>query len=222
MSPQADKKKTALISGITGQDGAYLADFLLQRGYIVHGIKRRSSSLNTSRIDYLYRDRTKLAVYGLATYGLALHKEQQTDKLAMVLRNISQFVVEDNENQTAYLNLPGNIWWYWYGSEFEANAYYLQLLVAANPKDPVAPRLVKYLVNNRKHASYWNSTRDTALVVEALAAPQPLDDRCGFLGEVVAGVMVELVEAEQPGLMVPKAVDHIPAPSPAAQHRLAG
>ena len=49
--------KVALITGITGQDGAYLADLLLQKGYIVHGIKRRSSSLNTERIDYLYRDR---------------------------------------------------------------------------------------------------------------------------------------------------------------------
>ena len=51
MFKQADK--VALISGITGQDGAYLADFLLGQGYIVHGIKRRSSSLNTERIDYL-------------------------------------------------------------------------------------------------------------------------------------------------------------------------
>ena len=49
--------KVALITGITGQDGAYLADLLLQKGYIVHGIKRRSSSLNTERIDHLYRDR---------------------------------------------------------------------------------------------------------------------------------------------------------------------
>src|SRR5215469_5051386 len=49
--------KVALITGITGQDGAYLADLLLTRGYIVHGIKRRSSLLNTERIDYLYRDR---------------------------------------------------------------------------------------------------------------------------------------------------------------------
>ena len=56
--------------------------------------------------DYLYHDRTKLAVYGLATYGLALHKQHEADKLAMVMRNISQYVVEDNENQTAYLNLP--------------------------------------------------------------------------------------------------------------------
>ena len=48
--------KVALITGITGQDGAYLAEFLLNKGYIVHGIKRRSSLFNTARIDHLYRD----------------------------------------------------------------------------------------------------------------------------------------------------------------------
>ncbi|MCP5810216.1 GDP-mannose 4,6-dehydratase, partial [Klebsiella pneumoniae] len=45
-----------LITGITGQDGAYLAELLLEKGYIVHGIKRRSSSFNTGRIDHLYQD----------------------------------------------------------------------------------------------------------------------------------------------------------------------
>lgn len=49
-------KKVALITGITGQDGAYLAQFLLEKGYTVHGLKRRSSLLNTRRIDHLYRD----------------------------------------------------------------------------------------------------------------------------------------------------------------------
>ena len=48
--------KIALIAGITGQDGAYLAEFLLGKGYVVHGIKRRASSFNTARIDHLYRD----------------------------------------------------------------------------------------------------------------------------------------------------------------------
>ncbi|HQT78440.1 MAG TPA: GDP-mannose 4,6-dehydratase [Rhodopila sp.] len=48
--------KVALITGITGQDGAYLAEFLLQKGYTVHGVKRRSSSFNTERIDHLYAD----------------------------------------------------------------------------------------------------------------------------------------------------------------------
>ena len=48
--------KVALITGVTGQDGSYLAEFLLEKGYIVHGIKRRSSSLNTDRIDHIYED----------------------------------------------------------------------------------------------------------------------------------------------------------------------
>ena len=49
-------KKVALITGITGQDGSYLAEFLLEKGYMVHGIKRRASLLNTSRVDHLYQD----------------------------------------------------------------------------------------------------------------------------------------------------------------------
>jgi GDPmannose 4,6-dehydratase len=48
--------KVALITGVTGQDGAYLSEFLLNKGYVVHGIKRRSSLLNTDRIDHLYQD----------------------------------------------------------------------------------------------------------------------------------------------------------------------
>ncbi|WP_102109793.1 GDP-mannose 4,6-dehydratase [Oceaniglobus roseus] len=51
--------KTALIIGVTGQDGAYLSEFLLGRGYVVHGVKRRSSSFNTGRIDHLYQDPRK-------------------------------------------------------------------------------------------------------------------------------------------------------------------
>ncbi len=50
------KKKIALISGVTGQDGAYLSDFLLEKGYEVHGIKRRSSSFNTGRVEHIYAD----------------------------------------------------------------------------------------------------------------------------------------------------------------------
>src|ERR1035441_4654190 len=48
--------KVALITGVTGRDGAYLADLLLDKGYLVHGIKRRSSSFNTARIDHIYQD----------------------------------------------------------------------------------------------------------------------------------------------------------------------
>lgn len=51
-----DRAKIALITGVTGQDGSYLAEFLLEKGYIVHGIKRRASSFNTDRIDHIYQD----------------------------------------------------------------------------------------------------------------------------------------------------------------------
>jgi uncharacterized protein YfaS (alpha-2-macroglobulin family) len=125
---------------------------------------------NKDMQEFLYRDRTKLAVYAKAMYGLALKKENQAEKLAMILKNIEQFVVHDDENQTAYLKLPeNNFWWYWYGSEIESNSYYLKLLAQTDPKGKTAPGLVKYLLNNRKHATYWNSTRDTAIAIEAMA-----------------------------------------------------
>jgi uncharacterized protein YfaS (alpha-2-macroglobulin family) len=123
----------------------------------------------------LFEDRLKLAPYNLATLGLALHLKSEagdgeaTERRDVVIRNLRQFVVEDKENQTAYLNLPGDYWWNWYGSEFEAHAYFLKLLAATEPKGELAPKLVKYLLANRQHATRWNSTRDTALVVEAMA-----------------------------------------------------
>jgi uncharacterized protein YfaS (alpha-2-macroglobulin family) len=120
--------------------------------------------------EFLYRDRQHLAVYGKAMYGLTLHKQQQAEKLAMILKNCEQYLVQDEDNQTAYLQLPaGTPWWYWYGSEVESNAYYLKLLSATNAKDERASRLVKYLLNNRKHATYWNNTRDSAVCIEAMA-----------------------------------------------------
>ena len=70
--------KTALITGITGQDGAYLAEFLLEKGYIVHGIKRRSSLFNTDRIDHLYQDPH------LDNRQLVLHHGDMTDAMSLM------------------------------------------------------------------------------------------------------------------------------------------
>ena len=61
--------KVALITGVTGQDGAYLAELLLDKGYIVHGVKRRASSMNTGRVDHLYRDRHESDVRFRLHYG---------------------------------------------------------------------------------------------------------------------------------------------------------
>jgi uncharacterized protein YfaS (alpha-2-macroglobulin family) len=119
---------------------------------------------------FLYRDRTHLSVYGKAVYGLALHSQKQTEKLDMILQNIEQFVVEDAENQTAYLQLPnGGSWWHWWGNDLEANAWYLKLLSKTDPKSDRTAGLVKYILNNRRNGTYWRSTRDTAYCIEALA-----------------------------------------------------
>lgn len=60
---QVVEKKRALLTGITGQDGSYLAELLISKGYEVHGIIRRSSSFNTGRIDHLYRDRHEVSLH---------------------------------------------------------------------------------------------------------------------------------------------------------------
>ena len=120
--------------------------------------------------DFLFRDRIGLSTYGKGLLGLALHRMQDPQRLAIVMKNIDQFLQQDDQNQTAYLHLPdGGHWWRWYGNEIEANAVYLKLLALTNPRDIRASRLVKYLLNNRRHATYWQNTRDTALCIEAMA-----------------------------------------------------
>jgi GDPmannose 4,6-dehydratase len=81
--------KIALITGVTGQDGSYLSEFLLGRGYIVHGVKRRSSSFNTQRVDHLYKDPHGSGVRFLMHYGdmtdstniIRLVQETQPDEI---------------------------------------------------------------------------------------------------------------------------------------------
>src|SRR5256885_14704536 len=86
--------KVALISGITGQDGAYLAEFLLGKGYVVHGIKRRSSLLNTDRIDHLYQDPHEVNV------RLTLHYGDLTDATNLI-RIIQQVKPDEIYNLAA-------------------------------------------------------------------------------------------------------------------------
>lgn len=87
-------QKVALITGVTGQDGAYLAEFLLNKGYIVHGIKRRASLFNTSRIDHLYRDPH------LEGVGFFLHHGDLTDS-SNLIRIIQQTQPDEIYNLAA-------------------------------------------------------------------------------------------------------------------------
>ena len=72
------QRNVALITGVTGQDGAYLAEFLLNRGYEVHGMKRRASLINTTRVDHLYRDQHEAATRFFLHYG------DMTDSTALI------------------------------------------------------------------------------------------------------------------------------------------
>jgi GDPmannose 4,6-dehydratase len=88
------QQKVALITGVTGQDGAYLAEFLLDKGYVVHGIKRRSSLFNTDRIDHLYRDRHEKDV------RFFLHHGDLTDSSSLI-RIIQQVQPDEIYNLAA-------------------------------------------------------------------------------------------------------------------------
>ena len=120
---------------------------------------------------FLHRDRLDLPVYAKCLLGLEHHRKGDEARRDEVMKMISQYIKRDAENQTVYLDLQNaNHWWNWYGSEVEAHAWYLKLLAAVKPKEADTRGLVKYLVNNRKHATYWESTRDTAFAVEAIAS----------------------------------------------------
>jgi GDPmannose 4,6-dehydratase len=87
-------QKTALITGVTGQDGAYLAEFLLGKGYVVHGIKRRASSFNTDRIDHLYQDPH------VSKRNFILHYGDMTDSSSLI-RIIQQVQPDEIYNLAA-------------------------------------------------------------------------------------------------------------------------
>ena len=110
------KKKTALIYGVTGQDGAYLAKFLLSKNYIVHGIKRRSSSINTFRIDDIYTDphyKTNFFLhYGDVTDSLSVSKnitEIKPDEIYNLSAQSHVKVSFDIPEYTANVNAVGTL-----------------------------------------------------------------------------------------------------------------
>lgn len=104
-------QKVALITGITGQDGAYLAELLLSKGYIVHGIKRRSSLFNTDRIDHLYQDKHESNV------NLFLHYGDMTDST-----NLIRLVQEINPDEVYNLAAMSHVKVSFDTPEYTANA----------------------------------------------------------------------------------------------------
>lgn len=104
-------KKVALITGITGQDGSYLAEFLLKKGYIVHGIKRRTSLFNTDRIDHLYQDPHEKNV------NLYLHFGDMTDSM-----NLTRIIQETQPDEIYNLAAMSHVHVSFETPEYVANA----------------------------------------------------------------------------------------------------
>ena len=106
-----ENKKVALITGITGQDGSYLAEFLLKKGYIVHGIKRRTSLFNTDRIDHLYQDPHEENV------NLHLHFGDMTDSM-----NLTRIIQETQPDEIYNLAAMSHVAVSFETPEYVANA----------------------------------------------------------------------------------------------------
>jgi uncharacterized protein YfaS (alpha-2-macroglobulin family)/tetratricopeptide (TPR) repeat protein len=116
----------------------------------------------------IYEQRAELNNYGRALLALALQAGNRTDDAKTVLRNILQFVERDDSNETAWVRTPEACWWFWWNNDIEANAWALKAIALIDPQNELAPRLVKWLLNNRRNGNYWRSTRDTALVIDAM------------------------------------------------------
>ncbi|MBL9115150.1 MAG: hypothetical protein JNJ83_09080 [Verrucomicrobiaceae bacterium] len=136
---------------------------------LVHSVLVEAKQGQKAMRDRLYEKRNGLSSLNLALLGLAHHATGENEARDMCLRNLRQFVKQDEENQTAWLDLPNGSWWYWWGDEMETQAAFLKLLSATEPKGELASRVAKHLLNNRRNGTYWKSTRDTAAVIEALA-----------------------------------------------------
>ncbi|MBP7936179.1 MAG: hypothetical protein KA354_16175 [Phycisphaerae bacterium] len=119
-------------------------------------------------LDGLYKSRGDLNNYGRSLLALAMHNMKRDDEARMLLRNVLQFVERDDSNETAWVRTPQSHWWFWWNNDIETNAWALKAMVVIDPKDDLAPRLVKWLLNNRRNGYYWRSTRDTAQVIAAM------------------------------------------------------
>ena len=102
-------KKIALITGVTGQDGSYLAELLLKKGYIVHGIKRRASLFNTARIDHIYEDPSRNS-------NLFLHYGDLTDAA-----NLTQIISKCQPDEIYNLGAQSHVAVSFESPEYTAN-----------------------------------------------------------------------------------------------------
>ena len=140
-------KKKALIFGVTGQDGAYLSDFLIKKNYIVHGIKRRSSSFNTSRIDKIYNAHQKNGIFNL-------HYGDVTDSL-----NVQSLIQKISPDEIYNLAAQSHVKVSFETPEYTANADAIGVL-----------RILESIKNSKKKIKFYQAS--TSEMYGSTPAPQ--------------------------------------------------
>ena len=153
------------------KDKQNLADYETQAyvAYILALTNRVNNPDQVKWLDELFEKRADQNNYGKALLALTFKLRKQDDRAALLLQNILQFAERDDSNETAWIRTPQDGWWFWWNNDIETNAWVLKALVAIDPKNDLSPRIVKWLLNNRKNGTYWRSTRDTAQVISAMA-----------------------------------------------------
>ncbi len=135
---------------------------------LVASVLKRARKPNAEFANLIYERRVPdLSPYGLAMLAFAYDKG--SEQRVMLKRNLTQFLRRDSENGTAYLEIPDNMWFFWWGNENVTQATYLRLLIADDPKDPMAAELANYLVTNIRNSPWRNSPRTLGSAVQALA-----------------------------------------------------
>ncbi len=144
-------------------------DYVSSTDALAAAVLKRAGKPNTEFADMLYERRitSHLSPYGLAMLAFAYNTG--SDERIMLKRNLTQYLKQDEENGTAYLEIPDNMRFFWWGNENVTQAAYLRLLTADDPADPVAAKLANYLVTNIRNSPWRNSTRTLGAAVQALA-----------------------------------------------------
>ncbi len=119
-------------------------------------------------LDELYARRGELTNYGRSLLAVALHQAGRAEPAAVCLRNVLQYVQRDDSNETAWVRTPQQCWWFWWNNDIETNAWALRAMAAIEPDNELGPRIVKWLLNNRRNGTYWRSTRDSAQSIAAM------------------------------------------------------
>ncbi len=135
---------------------------------------------------HVMKNRDFAKAYGLGLLAIAHQRLGKTDEAKKLLRNLWQRLEKDDENHTAWVDTPEAGWWWWWNNDIETNAVALRALVAIDPESDDAPKMVKWLLNNRRNGFYWRSTRDTAAVIGSFS------DYLAATGELTPDMTVKI------------------------------